>query len=138
MIFMLPVMMHAIGPIIFLLSGAISLALMYLFLRLLQFVAGENFATGRRSLITSIAAIFITINFLYFLNLIPPIPLSLQDANVYHAITRNADGNYTVQSENPGRLRFFRLADTFHAPPGASVYAYSAIFSPTSLDTKIV
>jgi hypothetical protein len=34
-IFILPVVLHAIGPLIFLLSGAVSLALMYLFLRLL-------------------------------------------------------------------------------------------------------
>jgi hypothetical protein len=137
-IFILPVVLHAIGPLVFLLSGAVSLALLYLFLRLLRSVAGENLVTGRRTLIASIAAILITINVLYFLNLIPPIPLSLQNASVHHAITRNGDGNYTVQSEEPDRLGFFRLAETFHATPGASVYAYSAIFSPTSLNTKIV
>jgi hypothetical protein len=57
---------------------------------------------------------------------------------VHHAITRSADGNYTMQSEKPDRLRFFRLAETFHATAGASVYAYSAIFSPTFLNTTIV
>jgi Protein of unknown function (DUF2914) len=137
-IFILPVVLHAIGPLIFLLSGAVSLALLYLFLRLLRSIAGETLAAGRRSLIASIAAIFITINVLYFFNLIPPIPLSLQDASVDHAITRTANGNYTLLSEDPGLLRFFRLTETFHALPGASVFAYSAVFSPTSLDTKIV
>ena len=43
-----------------------------------------------------------------------------------------------MQSEDPGPLHFFRLIEIFHATPGASVYAYSAIFSPTSLNTKIV
>ena len=138
-IFILPVVLHAIGPFIFLLSGAVSLALLYLFLRLLRSGADENLSTRRRrTLNICIAAIFITINVLYFLNLIPPIPLSLQDASVYHAITRNAEGNYAVQSEDPGPLHFFRLMETFHATPGAPVYAYSAIFSPTSLNTKIV
>ena len=138
-IFILPVVLHAIGPFIFLLSGAVSLALLYLFLRFLRSVADENLATGRRrTLNTCIAAIFLTINVLYFLNLIPPLPLSLQDASVHHAITRNAEGNYAVQSEDPGLLHFFRLVETFHAMPGAPVYAYSAIFSPTSLNTKIV
>jgi uncharacterized protein (DUF58 family) len=104
----------------------------------LRSTAGENAATGRGALIASIATIFLTFNVLYFLNLIPPLPLSLQDASVHHAITRNADGNYAVQSEDPGLLRFFRLTETFHAKPGAPVYAYSAVFSPTSLNTKIV
>ena len=137
-IFILPVVLHSIGPLIFLLSGVVSLALLYLFLCLLQFVAGQNLATKRPALYTCIATIFVSINFLYFMNLIPPIPLSLQDASVHHAITRNADGNYAVQSEDPGPFHFFRLIEIVHATPGAPVYAYSAIFSPTSLNTKIV
>jgi hypothetical protein len=137
-IFILPVVLHRIGPFIFLLSGAISLALVFLFLRLLRYVAGENLATEGRTLTTSIGVIFLAINILYFLNLIPPLPLSLQNAGAYHSVTRSADGNYAVQSEEPDRLRFFRLAETFRATAGASVYAYSAIFSPTSLNTTIV
>jgi hypothetical protein len=137
-IFILPVVLHAIGPLIFVLSGAISLALLYLFLLALRSVAGTDFFTRRLRLIASIGAIFVTINVLYFLNLIPPLPLSLQSAGVCHSITRNAGGNYLVQAEDQGRLRFFRFAETFHAAPGAPVYAYTAIFSPTSLNTKIV
>jgi hypothetical protein len=138
-IFILPVVLHMIGPFIFLLSGAVSLALLYLFLRFLRSADDEKLAASRRrTLNICIGTIFLTINLLYFLNLIPPLPLSLQDASVHHAITRNAEGNYAVQSENPGLLRFFRLAETFHATPGAAVYAYSAIFSPTSLNTKMI
>jgi hypothetical protein len=138
MIYILPVLLHSIGRLIFLLSGALSLALVYLFLLLLQSVAGQDLATRSRTIRTCIAAIFITINVLYFLNLIPPIPLSLQDASVHHAIARNEQGNYAVQSEDPGVLRFFRPVETFHATPDAAIYAYSAIFSPTSLNTKIL
>jgi hypothetical protein len=138
-IFILPVVLHRIGAFIFLLSGGVSLVLMYLFLLLLRSAGDEELAAGRRrALHTCIGAIFLTINLLYFLNLIPPLPLSLQDASVYHAITRNAEGNYAVESEDPGVLHFFRLTETFHATPEAPAYAYSAIFSPTSLNTKIV
>jgi hypothetical protein len=137
-IFILPVVLHAIGRFIFLLSGAVSLALLYVFLRLLRYFAGETAATGNRTLKTCVGVIFVTMNILYFLNLIPPIPLSLQDASVDHSITRNADGNYAVQSEIPGPFRFFRLMETFHATSGAPAYVYSAIFSPTSLNTRIV
>lgn len=138
-IFILPVVLHAIGPFIFLLSGAVSLALLYLFLRFLPSGVDEKLSIGRRrTLNICIATIFVTINVLYFLNIIPPIPLSLQDASVHHAITRNAEGNYDVLSEDHGPLHFFRLIEIVHARPGASVYVYSAIFSPTSLNTKIV
>ena len=138
MIFILPVVLHRIGPLIFLLSGAVSLGVLFLFLALLRTVSGEKLALGGGTLTASIAAVFLAMNILYFLNLIPPLPLSLQNAGAYHAITRNADGNYTVESEKPELLGFFRFTGTFHATPGSSVYAYSAIFSPTSLNTKII
>lgn len=137
-IFIVPVLVHAIGRLVFLLSGVVSLGLLWLFLRALQFVAGEIFAAGRKALTVSIATIFLGINTLYFLNLIPPLPLSLQDAGVYHAIARTSDGNYLVEAEDQGWLRFFRLAPVFHLIPGGPIYVYSAVFSPTSLNTDII
>ena len=137
-IFILPVLLHRIGPFIFLLSGAVSLGLLFLFLGLLRYVSGEELVASGGRLTVSIGSVFLAINILYFLNLIPPLPLSLQNAGAYHAITRNADGNYSVESEKPELLGFFRLTGTFHATPGASVYADSAIFSPTALNTKII
>lgn len=137
-IFIVPVLVHAMGPFIFVLSGGVSLALIALFVRVLKVVAKETFVRGRKKLGASIATIFLGINALYFLNLIPPIPLSLVDANVYHSIAKDPHGGYLVQSEERGWLGLFRLTETIHLPAGAPVYTYSAIFSPTSLDTRIV
>jgi hypothetical protein len=137
-IFIVPVLAHAMGPFIFVLSGGVSLALMGLFLRFLRVAAKETFARGQRELAISIAAIFLGINALYFLNLIPPIPLSLVDAGVYHSIAKDPQGGYLAQSEERGWLGFMRLNETIHLPPGGAAYAYSAVFSPTSLDTRIV
>ena len=137
-IFIVPVVLHVMGPLVFVLSGAVSLALFWMFLRVLRRLAPHSFSHGVHVLFASVAGIFLTINVLYFLNLIPPIPLSLRDASVEHSIARNADGNYVVQSESAGLLGYFKLADEFHCAPGAPVYAYTAIFSPTSLSTRIV
>jgi len=139
-IFIVPVILHVMGPLVFLLSGALSLGLLWLFLRLLKSVSGEAVPRGRKVLLVCIAAIFLTINGLYFLNLIPPIPLSLQDAGVEHSVTRQKGGdeNFIVQSEKRSWLDFFRYAQQFHWTPGEKVYAYTAVFSPTSLRTTIV
>jgi hypothetical protein len=136
-IFIVPVLVHAIGRLVFLLSGGISLGLLWLFLRALEAVGGEALAR-RRAPTAYVATIFLAINALYFLNLIPPIPLSLQDAGVDHSVVRTADGDYVVQTEDQGWLRFFRLAVRIHEAPGAPVYVYSAVFSPTALNTDIV
>jgi hypothetical protein len=137
-IFIVPVVLHTMGPFIFLLSGALSLVLFWLFLRVLRLAAPGSFSHERKVLAVSVLGIFLAINTLYLLNLIPPIPLSLQDASVEHSISRNTDGNYVVQSEPAGWLGYFKRADEFHCVPGAPVYAYTAIFSPTSLRTRIV
>lgn len=129
-IFIVPVVVHSMGPFVFLLSGAVSLGLLWLFLRVLRRVAPETLVRGRIGLFASVAVIYAAINLMYFFNLIPPIPLSLQDASVAHSITRTINGNYGVQMEDAGWLRFFRSAAEFHGNPGDRVYAYTAVFSP--------
>jgi hypothetical protein len=137
-IFVLPVVIHQMGPGTFLESGAVSLALLGLFLLVLKFIGRETFSHGKKALCISIASIFIAINCLYFLNLIPPLPLSLQDASVDHSLVKDAEGYYVVQHEPKEWMGFFSFAETFHWVPGTAVYVYSAVFSPTSLNTDIV
>jgi MFS family permease len=137
-IFILPVVLHAMGRLVFLLSGILSLLLWWLFVRVLRERAKGSFAHQTHTVVASSAAIFILINVLYFMNVIPPLPLSLQDASVHHSIIRTESGAYLVQSEKQGWLGFFRLVPRFHVGPGVPIYFYSAVFSPTSLNTEII
>lgn len=137
-IFIVPVIMHRIGTDIFLLSGVVSIAAMWIFLRLLRTFARERIVTRRLSLSLLVLCIFVGINTLYFLHLIPPIPLSLKDADIYHSLVVNAPGQYTVTSETKDWLSFFNFSETIHVAPGDSLYAYSAVFSPTSLNVQIM
>lgn len=137
-IYLVPVMLHAIGPWIFILSGIVSLVVLGLFLLILKYSARENFMKSQTLVILSVAGIFVAMNVLYFLNFIPPIPLSLKDAGVYEAFTVNAPGNYTAGYEDQGFFGFLQLNQTIHITAGTPLYAYSSIFSPTSFSTKIV
>jgi hypothetical protein len=138
LIFILPVVIHAVGRLVFLLSGALSLGLWWIFVCALRKRAKENISHHMQTIVASTAAIFIVINVLYFMNVIPPLPLSLQEAGIHHSITRTAGGTYIVQTERQGWLGFFRLAPRFHSAPGEPVYFYSAVFCPTSLNTEII
>ena len=80
----------------------------------------------------------------YFTGIIPPLPLTLRDAGVYHSITRTSNG-YEVQSETqtkpwwdlgPATSQFY--PETIHYVPGTSLSVYSAVFAPISLSTAIV
>ena len=137
-IFIVPVIVHRFGQEIFVLSGMVSLGILWLFLVCLKFISREKFIKSRKPLYLVIGGITILINVLYFTNLIPPIPLSLKDAGVYHSIVKNADGNYTVAGEDQGFWSFFASYEKYHEYGGQPVYVFSSIFSPTNLNTQVV
>src|SRR3989344_472968 len=100
-IFIVPIVIHDIGPGPFVLSGIISLFIMYGFLWLLAKVNQKKFEQSRRGIVISIACIFLGMNMLYFTNIIPPIPLSLKDSGVYHSIQKSGN-DYVGQYEDVG------------------------------------
>lgn len=138
LIFILPVLIHAVGRLVFLLSGASSLGLWWIFVRGLRERATENVSRHMPTMVGSTAAIFVLVNVLYFMNVIPPLPLSLQEASIHHSIIRTAGGTYIEQTERQGWLGFFRLVPRFHSARGEPIYFYSAVFCPTSLKTEII
>ena len=85
-----------------------------------------------------ILGIFVVVNFLYFTNLIPPIPLSLKDAGIYHSIQKNEDGDYQMTYEDYGWRGYFKLYPDFQKTSWSPVYAFSAIFSPKGLNLTIL
>lgn len=136
-IFIVPVIVHQIGPAIFLLSGLLSIFALGLFLVCLRLLAKETFKQSRNIVIVSVVSIFVVVNILYFFNVIPPLPLSLQNGGIYHSLTHTAAG-YVVTTEDQGWLGFFNPTQVFHEVPGEPVYAYSAVFSPALLNTTII
>ncbi len=137
-IFIVPVIFHRIGTDIFLISGAISLVLLSLFLYGLKIVTKEKFTKSKKMLAYSIAGIYLGINILYFANLIPPIPLSLKDGGVYHSLYRNRSGDYVVEAEEKKLWDRFSFHENVNVVKGDPIYAYSAIFSPALFNLGIV
>ncbi|MFA6177512.1 MAG: DUF2914 domain-containing protein [Candidatus Paceibacterota bacterium] len=137
-IFLVPVILHKIGAWVFLLSGFLSLIFIVVFLLILFHFIKDKFSESKKLIISLILGIFILINFLYFTNLIPPIPLSLKDAVVYHSIQKNTRGNYDVTYEDHGWRGYFNLYPDFNQVGGVPVYAFSAIFSPKNLNLTII
>ncbi len=137
-IYMVPVLIHRIGPLVFLLSGFTSLGLLVGFLIILKVFAREEFSTTKGILFVAISGMYLAMNILYFFNFIPPIPLSLRDAGIYHSIAKQPDGNYIVQGDDQGAFRFLKFHENIHVPLDSPLFAYSAVFSPTALSADIV
>ncbi len=138
LIFYLPVIVGNMSVAIFLLSGVISLVISALFVYMLLRIAPLEVARGRKVATFGIVASFTLINFMYFVNIIPPIPLALQDAGVYREILRRADGSYELVGEKKELLDMFRPTQKVSLISGEPLYFYSAVFAPTKLETTIV
>lgn len=138
-IFYTPLVMKEISASVFMISGVASLLVIGAFLFLLSRALGSVFSSMRRMLLGSILGVYAFINILYFTNIIPPIPLSLKESGVYHSLVKTSDGMYLVMDEpHP----WYDLKDTY-APvfkrfQGEPVYFFSAVFSPTNLNTRVL
>lgn len=137
-IFIVPVLVHSVSTAIFWLSGAISLAIIGLFLYLLNLAARERFKGQLLSLTSIILGIFAAVNILYYYNFIPPLPLSLRSAEIYHSLTVNAPGDYTVTQEPQSSWSFLQISEPIHIVAGDPLYAYTAVFSPAMFNFSII
>ncbi len=136
-IYIIPVMLHATGQLIFILSSLIGLFTIILFLIILQRFAHERFLQNRHLVARVVLGIFIGVNVLYFFHLIPPIPFALKDRGIYHAIQKTGTASYIATREPEMWYSKFAPVQEVHVTPQNTLYAYSAIFSPGNFTTTI-
>lgn len=134
-LFAFPIAVGRIGTLVFLGSGIMSVAVCGAFLLLLRYVRKEGFAEFARSLGTAVAGILAVVHLFYFTGILPPLPLALKDAGVYHRVARSGEG-YAVAAEKGSLWPF--MSETLRLTRGESAYAYSAVFAPVALTAPIV
>lgn len=138
LIFFLPVISKKIGTDVFIVGEIIAIIVMIGFVRAFAMLNPEVYRAARLGLIKSTASIFLIFNLLYFTNAIPPIPLALKDAGVYHSIAREG-GAYRLEAEPlEWYERYLRYKTVYHRAPGERVYVFSSVFAPTKLSTTIM
>lgn len=139
LIFFVPVTLRTLGDRVFLFSGALSLGGILLYTLFLRAVTPERLRGEMRGVARIVFLIFLFMNGLYFSNIIPPIPLSLKELVIAHSVAKKGDG-YTLEIERRSVLHTFidwgKTEITLTS--GAPLYAWSAVFAPASLSTRIV
>lgn len=139
LIFALPVLLNHIGPLIFILSGMVSLLVITLFFHAISTIAPEQTQPFRRSIKTAILLIFTGFNFLYFANIIPPIPLALKNILIAHRVEHTTNNNFLIAYEKPKWYHFFKdFNPTYHRFGSEPIFAFSAIYAPADLKTNII
>lgn len=131
-----PYAFNSLSPTIFLLGALVTLAASLLLAFALSH-AVEALREKQFQLVATVVVICGLMVSCYFLNLIPPIPLSIRDAGVYHNVERTA-GAYRVTAETQPWFQRLISGETIHVRLNDPVYVYAAVFSPANLDTIIV
>jgi hypothetical protein len=139
LIFAVPVALNKIGPAVFILSGVISLIVIALLVRLISKFTPWKIYFNQRLIVTMILGIYAVFNFLYFINIIPPIPLALKDIVIAHSVKLHKAEGARVSYEKPPWYKFYREFDNvYHRVGNEPIYVYSAIFAPTDLTATVV
>lgn len=126
--YLIPILLHAMGPFIFVLGILCS----FLLCSALQYMS----ASPKPSL-KPVALIYIGLTLLYFLNVIPPVPLSKKQMNIYRSV-HSDDDNYICAMEKPRWYQPFKKGEsTFHYWPGDTLFCFCSIFAPNHLQNKI-
>lgn len=132
----LPFIFNSISAWLFILSAVLSVIIIYIYAQALAKYVPE--IKNRLPVITSaIIVIILVMNTFYFLNFIPPVPLSLRDAGVYHNVERTFK-DYKVLAEKESFINKILPGQMILIKPGDKVYVYTSIFAPTDLNTEIV
>ncbi len=134
-VFALPIFLGEISTKIFLLGGALGLGLVFFVMFLLSKVSRERFLHNHILLTFTILCLYGLFNFLYFSNIIPPIPLALKNAGIYHSLQKIGN-DYHVTYE-PSTDFWSKENRTFNSTTGDTIYVFSSVFAPARVSTLI-
>ncbi len=131
----LPFVFNSISSLIFVLAGASSLIIIFVFLKVLYRLR-PDLKQLKPNIFIPIISIFILFNGAYFLNLIPPTPLSLTEIGVYNSVER-VGNDYILTREDETFTSWLLPGTTIAANPGGRVYVFASIYAPVDLNTSI-
>jgi len=132
--FFLPVMIGMIGTWVFLLGAILSAGVT---LRLVQLIYRRNPDRSQKEAISvggpAIALIGLLVGF-YFLNWIPPVPLSMQFGGMYREVQKQGD-RFALSFDREWYQIWKRSQSPF--PADEPIYCFTAVFAPVALETTV-
>ena len=136
--FLLPLLTGQMGTGIFLTSSALSAGLvvgLLLLLRPYGVFGGQWAFRGALGMVGALCTGLLTF---YAQSWIPPVPLALQHAGVYHDVTRS-DGAFLLRHETSAGLSLWRASgdDPFRYAPGDTVHCFTAIYAPVDFEARV-
>jgi hypothetical protein len=135
--FFLPVVFNKVSVSIFLLAGVLSLGISLTIFSCALLADRSQWRNRMIRISALMGSVWLLVNFLYFANLIPPVPLALKSAGIYHYVAKTPAG-FEVKYVAPPFYRFWKKwDDPFYYSAGERVFCYSAIFAPGRVQVPV-
>ena len=134
--FFLPVLTGVMNTLMFLFGALCSLGAAVWVIR--QIYSGMPDRPTREMVLAGApaAALVAVLVWFYFLHWIPPVPLSMKFAGIYHHVSKQ-DGVYRLGFEPGAWYQFWKRSDDpFHGTGPAS--CFTAVFAPVALQTTVL
>jgi hypothetical protein len=107
---------------------------------MLVMIYGRVFSRDQSTLVRSVASVgvlFVLLLFFYFMNWIPPVPLSLKFGGMYYQV-RKEGTVYHLSLSKPSWYQLWKTSeDPVYFRPGQRVYCFTSVFAPADLKTQI-
>lgn len=133
--YVIPVLLGKMGPAVFTVTICLGLLPFFSLARKLESKLA-NPKDAEKMITRPALCVCGALLVLYFLHLIPPVPLSLNYIGVFHDVKKNGD-QYMLSHENPW-WRFWHEGDQdFLAQPGDKIYVFFRMFSPERFSDQV-
>lgn len=131
-----PILLGFLGWIPFVMSAAATVLSLYLHFRYMM-SRQKDFKELSRAYLKPGLSVVVVFVFLYFVGLIPPVPLAVQNMGVYHNLKKE-NGVYLLSHEKPWWKFWQRGDQDFYFRSGDQIFFFGQIFSPARFNDQVV
>jgi hypothetical protein len=136
-ILFVPVLIAMLGIIPFLISGVLALAVFWFYMDVLAWLGRERYRQVRMRILVGTLTIYAAMNLFYLLKVLPPLPLALADAGVYHSVKKVGTA-YSVVEEPQPWTSFLGTPPVLHLKADEKPFLYASVFAPARVTTEII
>ncbi|MGQ0555346.1 MAG: DUF2914 domain-containing protein [Nitrospiraceae bacterium] len=132
--FFVPVITGFMNAAIFILGALLSLGVTLYLVQLVYRRSPDQSGRQPFAVMTPAIVLIAMLVGFYFMNWIPPVPLSLKFGGLYHEVKRTGDQFELVFEKS--WYQFWKRSDTTF-PADEPIYCFTAVFAPVDLNTTI-
>lgn len=136
-ILFVPVLIAMLGIIPFMISGVLALAVFWFYMDVLAWLGRERYRQVRMRILVGTLAIYAAMNLFYLMKVLPPLPLALADAGVYHSVKKVGTAYNVVEEPQPWTSRL-GAPPVLHLKADEKPFLYASVFAPARVTTEII